>query len=78
MMNDPVNSGNDKAGDAGPDDGAELDPKVQDALGQALKAHYDDLISSPIPDRFLALLAELEIREQQDGPAHSGDKGQVP
>jgi hypothetical protein len=45
----------------------ELDPKIQQILGRALKAHYDDLISAPIPDRFLVLLAELEAKEQDHG-----------
>lgn len=48
-------------------DGAEaevvLDPKVQESIGRSLKAHYDDLISAPIPDRFLVLLAQLEASE---------------
>ncbi len=44
----------------------ELDAKVQIMLGNALKAHYDDLVCSPVPDRFLALLAELEAKEKRD------------
>lgn len=44
----------------------ELDPKVQVALGEALQAHYDDLVKSPIPDRFLVLLAELEAKERRE------------
>ncbi len=43
----------------------ELDPKIQAALGRAIQAHYDDMISAAIPDRFLALLAELEAKEQR-------------
>jgi hypothetical protein len=46
---------------------ATLDPKIQDALGRSLKAHYDDLVKAPIPDRFLVLLAELEAKEQHHG-----------
>ncbi|WP_204351170.1 NepR family anti-sigma factor, partial [Serratia marcescens] len=30
-----------------------LDQRVQDAIGRSLKAHYDDLVKAPIPDRFL-------------------------
>ena len=37
------------------------------AIGQALQAHYDDLIAAPLPDRILVLLAELEAREKQRG-----------
>lgn len=43
---------------------AQLDAKVQAKLGSMLKQHYDDLISAPIPDQFLVLLAELEAKEQ--------------
>lgn len=44
-----------------------LDPKIQDAIGRSLKAHYDDLINAPIPDKFLVLLAELEAKERSHG-----------
>lgn len=38
--------------------------KVQDAIGRALRAHYVELVSEPIPDRLLKLLAELEAGER--------------
>ena len=41
-----------------------LDPKVQESIGRSLKAHYDDLINAPIPDKFLVLLAQLEATER--------------
>ena len=41
-----------------------LDRKIQDAIGRSLKAHFDDLVSAPVPDRLLALLAELEAKEK--------------
>jgi Anti-sigma factor NepR len=41
-----------------------LDRKIQDAIGRSLKAHYDDIVSEPVPDRLLALLAELEAKEK--------------
>jgi hypothetical protein len=44
-----------------------LDRRIQDAIGRSLRAHYDDLIKAPVPDRFLVLLAELEAMEQQHG-----------
>jgi hypothetical protein len=51
-------------GGAGDDDAeAVLDPRVQESIGRSLKAHYDDLINAPIPDRFLVLLAQLEASE---------------
>lgn len=43
----------------------ELDQRVQDILGRSLKAHFDDILAAPMPDRFLALLAELEVKEQK-------------
>ena len=45
----------------------ELDPRIQGAIGRALQSHYDDLVRSPVPDRFLVLLAELEAKEQNHG-----------
>jgi hypothetical protein len=44
-----------------------LDPRIQEAIGKSLKAHYDDLIKAPVPDRFLVLLAELEAKERKNG-----------
>ncbi len=41
-----------------------LDPKVQESIGRSLKAHYDDLINAPVPDKFLVLLAQLEATER--------------
>lgn len=41
-----------------------LDPRIQEAIGRSLKAHYDDLVREPIPDRLLVLLAELEAKER--------------
>ncbi len=40
---------------------------IQDAIGRTLIAHFDDIAKAPIPDRFLALLAELEAKENSDG-----------
>jgi len=48
-----------------------LDQRVQDAIGRSLKAHYDDLVKAPIPDRFLVLLAQLEAKELK--AQHNGD-----
>ena len=33
------------SGDAG------FDAKAMEAIGQALKVHYDDLVNAPLPDR---------------------------
>lgn len=52
------------AGERAPDDAA-LDTKALDAIGQALKAHYDELVYAPLPDKFVDLLARLELEEQR-------------
>lgn len=44
-----------------------LDPKIQDALGRAMRAYSADIISEPIPGRFISLLAQLEAKERQNG-----------
>ena len=41
-----------------------LDSRSQEAIGRALKAHYDDLVRAPVPDKFMELLDRLEAREQ--------------
>lgn len=42
---------------------ATLDPRIQEALGKALRAYCDDIVMAPIPDKFLVLLAQLEAKE---------------
>lgn len=51
-----------------------LDPRVQESIGRSLKAHYDDLISAPIPDKFLVLLAELEASERRAAQGAATDE----
>lgn len=51
-----------------------LDPKVQESIGRSLKAHYDDIINSPVPDKFLVLLAQLEATEQRAAGAVSDER----
>ena len=46
---------------------AALDPKVLETIGRALKAHYDDLVHAPVPEKLLDLLAQLEAEEEQGG-----------
>jgi hypothetical protein len=48
-----------------PDEGSDpvMDPKVQESIGRSLKAHYDDIVNAPVPDKFLVLLAQLEATE---------------
>ena len=41
-----------------------LDGKPLDALGRALRSHYDDLLRQPLPARFEMLLAQLDAEEK--------------
>jgi len=50
-----------------------LDPKVQESIGRSLKAHYDDIVNAPVPDKFLVLLAQLEATEQRASGASRDD-----
>ena len=60
----PPNAKKRSAGRTGPRPGSN---GVAATIGQALQAHYDDLVAAPMPDRFLALLAELEAKEKLRG-----------
>lgn len=51
-----------------------LDPKVQESIGRSLKAHYDDIVSAPVPDKFLVLLAQLEAIEHRAAGASSDER----
>ena len=64
MSGTPDGKDDDDRDGEGPD--VVLDPRIQDAIGKSLKAHYDDLINAPIPDRLLVLLAELEAKERSN------------
>lgn len=44
----------------------QLDTDVQAHIGRQLRAGYTDILNQPVPDRFLDLLAELDIRQDQD------------
>lgn len=48
--------------------------KLQETIGRSLKAHYSDLIHAPIPDKFLELLARLELTEQRSSSRESDDE----
>ncbi len=53
---------------------AVMDPKVQESIGRSLKAHYDDLINAPVPDKFLVLLAQLEAKETRSAAGDASDE----
>jgi hypothetical protein len=48
----------------GPLNEAALDPIALEAIGRALRAHYDDLVQPSLPDKFMELLARLEAEER--------------
>ena len=53
-------------GDPGPE--PTLPPHVATFLGEQLQAFYAHLVSEPVPDRFVQLLAQLDGRRSgQDG-----------
>jgi hypothetical protein len=55
-----------------PPGGAPLGSKPLEAIGRALRAHYDDLLNEPLPPRFEDLLSRLEAAgtpEDDEGPA---------
>ena len=55
----PSESGADAAGEGG-----RLGPTdVQAYIGRQLRAVYDDVVKQPIPDRFLALMKQLEEQD---------------
>jgi hypothetical protein len=54
-----------------PNEEPALDPIVQEAIGKALKAHFQDLMQAPLPDRLVVLLAELQAKENEQ-PAGQG------
>jgi Anti-sigma factor NepR len=37
-----------------------IDPRIQREIGKHLRAHYDDVVKEPIPDKFIELLQQLE------------------
>jgi Anti-sigma factor NepR len=51
-----------------------LDSRSQEAIGRALKAHYDDLVRAPVPDKFMELLDRLEATEQSGNSQSEADE----
>lgn len=44
---------------------AMLQPPVLQSIGSALKKTYDTVVAEPVPDRFLALLEQLDSASVQ-------------
>ena len=49
------------------DDEFGLAPQVQARIGAGLQAMYAELLRQPIPDKLLALIAELERKDTPSG-----------
>jgi hypothetical protein len=41
------------------------DPHIQEFVARSLQAHYESIVQAPVPDRFLTLLAQLEVQEKK-------------
>lgn len=46
---------------------AALDLRLQAHIGRKLREYYTGISAQPVPDRFKALLDQLESREAQEG-----------
>jgi hypothetical protein len=54
-------------------DASQIDSDVQSHIGRQLRSHYVDILSQPVPDRFLDLLAELDRKEIEVAPPSNDD-----
>ena len=50
----------------GDQEAAPIDPRLDRLIGRSLEAHYEDILSAPLPDKFLVLLAQLEASESKE------------
>ncbi len=44
-----------------------MDPRIQTEIGKHLRAIYDDVISEPVPSKFMDLLEQLERSTAKKG-----------
>lgn len=51
-----------------------LDARSMEKIGNSLKAHYDDLVRTPVPQKFLELLNRLEANERIEGFGSTSDE----
>lgn len=62
-----------------PKTGASVQMQVQDHIGRQLRAVYDDLLSQPVPDRFLELLDQLDNgKPEKAGEPSGGEPAEKP
>ena len=46
---------------------ANIEPRIQTEIGKHLRAIYDDVISEPVPSKFMDLLEQLERSSGKKG-----------
>ena len=51
-----IGTGHDPSEGTGP----QMDVRIQHEIGKHLRAHYDDVVNEPVPDKFMELLEQLE------------------
>ena len=51
-----------------------LDARSLEQIGASLKAHYENLVLTPVPKKFLELLDRLEAKEHNPDNGGAGDK----
>lgn len=61
-----------------PKSGASIQMQVQDHIGRQLRAVYDDLLSQPVPDRFLDLLEKLDQGKPEAKGAPASEDPKAP
>ncbi len=59
-------SNNPKNGESATIHQTPLPAELQNQIGQRLREVYIELVSEPVPDRFIQLLQELKSKEAQD------------
>jgi hypothetical protein len=63
------------SGAAKPRLGRGLDARSQEAIGRSLKAHYEDLVRAPVPDKFREMLDRLEAAEESKPQGAADEPG---
>ncbi|MDB5571330.1 MAG: Anti-sigma factor NepR [Hyphomicrobiales bacterium] len=49
------------------EDELQIDEHIQRRIGTKLRSYYDELLSEPIPDKFIELLVKLDEKERKEG-----------
>jgi hypothetical protein len=70
-------------GNAGDDGGKPMDPPVdarvarrrQDPIGRRLRKFYEEVVEESVPDEFLSILEDVDVRQSQTASDDDGDDG---